>query len=141
MHHPSTLVQPTLRVAYDSHPQSLPSPDYQIQQILLLLHQDLRHHHHINDLAITLEISPRQFERRFKAATGYSLQQYGKKIRLEKASELLTTTLLSVKEISLAIGIGEVKHFIAAFKQVYRLTPVAYRKRMYGKWRDVACRL
>lgn len=131
--------QPNLRIVYETDTQSISAPDYQIQSILALLHADLRQPHRIADLALRLGISPRQFERRFKDATGSPLRQYLKKIRLEKASELLATTFLSIKEISDQVGLEAVNHFIADFKQVYRWTPVEYRKRMYGKWR--ACRI
>jgi AraC family transcriptional regulator, melibiose operon regulatory protein len=130
---------PNLRIVTETDFQTIAPPDHQIQEIIVLLHADLRATHRIADLAQQVDISPRQFERRFKDATGYPLRQYLKKIRLEKASELLATTFLSIKEISDQVGLEAVNHFIADFKQVYRVTPVEYRKRMYGKWR--ACRI
>lgn len=132
--------QAKLRIAYDAEPQPLQSSDFQIQQILILLHKELRAPHRIADLALQMEISPRQFERRFKEATGYTLRQYLKKIRLEKASELLATTFLSIKEIGGQVRLEEITHFVRDFEKVYGLTPVQYRKRMYGRWRDVASR-
>ncbi|MBL8208017.1 MAG: helix-turn-helix domain-containing protein [Blastocatellia bacterium] len=104
------------------------------------MHQDLRQRHSIKEFAAELQISPRQFERRFKDETGSSLREYLKKIRLEKASELLATKRLSVKEVGAEVGLEETSHFVRDFEAVFGLTPVHYHKRMFGKWRDVAFR-
>lgn len=138
MHSSSNLAQVRLRLACSSDKPHLPVIDSQIQKILARLRKDLCQHHRVTDLAKELEISPRQFERRFKVATEYSYRQYMKKIRLEKASELLATTKWGIKRISVEIGLKTVHHFSADFKQRYKLTPTEYRKRMFGKWRDVA---
>ncbi len=49
-------------------------------------------------------------------------------LRVEKAKELLTTTDLSVREVSNAVGICDYNYFIKVFKNGTGLPPLKYRK-------------
>jgi two-component system response regulator YesN len=48
-------------------------------------------------------------------------------MRMKKAQNLLETTLLSVKEIMVRVGIKDRSHFERDFKRIYGLTPTQYR--------------
>lgn len=64
----------------------------------------------------------------FKRDFGESFTDYLKKIRIEKARELLQKGNYSVKEISSKVGFQNTTYFFAVFKQEMGLSPVDYRK-------------
>lgn len=88
------------------------------------LHQDIT----IAEIAQELEVSPNYLSTRFRKETGHSPIEYIKKERLLKATQLLTTTTLSVQNIGNCIGISDSNYFIKVFKSEYGLTPLQYRK-------------
>ena len=49
-------------------------------------------------------------------------------IRIQKASELLCSTKISVQEIAELVGYQDVTHFIRMFKKHTQMTPLQYRK-------------
>ncbi|WP_438433876.1 AraC family transcriptional regulator [Gorillibacterium sp. sgz500922] len=82
----------------------------------------------VEELAAALNLTRKYLSRLFKEETGVSPQQYLLKYRLGKAAELLSTTLLSVKEISFSVGYKDPLLFSRMFKQLYRLSPRQYRE-------------
>jgi AraC-like DNA-binding protein len=80
------------------------------------------------ELAGIVNLSKSRFEKLFKQELKISAMQFIKHLRLEKAKELLKTTLLTVKEIGFAVGINDQSGFVRDFKKKYGLTPTEYRK-------------
>lgn len=64
----------------------------------------------------------------FKQYTGYSVMQYLQKARLAYAKKLLSSTNLSVRDISTQCNFGDESNFIRCFKREYAATPLSYRK-------------
>jgi AraC-like DNA-binding protein len=64
-----------------------------------------------------------------KDATSMSLGHYIKKVRLEHASLLLTSSDFSVSQISEMCGIFDCNYFSRIFKKQHGLTPREYRKK------------
>ncbi len=58
-----------------------------------------------------------------KNETGLTYSQYLTELRIGKAKELLTTTDLSLAEISEAVGFNDYFYFIKKFKKVVGVTP------------------
>ena len=63
----------------------------------------------------------------FKQKTGLSPGDYLLRFRIRKAQELLATTDLPVREISLHVGISDPSYFSTLFKRQTGCTPVKYR--------------
>ena len=80
------------------------------------------------DLAQQLGMSPRNFIRRFKGATGLRPVEYLQKLRVRAARRMLEDGDAGVQEISDLIGYEDVAFFRRLFKRETGLTPVAYRK-------------
>lgn len=78
-------------------------------------------------LAEYLGISPVTLAVSLKNSTGISPSDYLAGIRLEKAKELLISTKLLVKEVSLAVGYEDDRVFMRRFKKYTGMTPVQYR--------------
>lgn len=63
----------------------------------------------------------------FRAEVGMSPIQYLRVLRMEKATYLLETSFLSVKEITHSVGLNDESHFVRDFKKVYGVPPTLYR--------------
>jgi transcriptional regulator GlxA family with amidase domain len=61
----------------------------------------------VKDLALAVGQSPRTFSRRVVAATGLSPIQFLQQLRVERAIELLESTLLPVEEIAYRVGYSD----------------------------------
>lgn len=59
---------------------------------------------------------------------GHSIKREITLTRLERAKELLENTMLSVRDVSLAVGFGDEKHFSSVFGKECGLPPSVYRK-------------
>jgi AraC-like DNA-binding protein len=78
-------------------------------------------------LADTLKISSFTLGKMFREATGMTVIDYLKEVRLQKAVELLKHTNYTVSRIVDEIGWGNRKYFSTVFKQVFGVTPMDYR--------------
>ncbi len=67
-------------------------------------------------------------KRRLKKATGLSFTQYIQAVRVERSKRLLLSTVMSVKEISYAVGYENQSFFIRLFEKLTGSTPRQYRK-------------
>ena len=81
----------------------------------------------ITDLAYEYAMSPNYFSTSFKEETGMTIVNYTKKLRMEKACELLEKTGQSVAEISQAVGYSDSQYFFRVFKKEMGITPLQYR--------------
>ena len=79
-------------------------------------------------MAVAVELSNRQLQRRFKAEKGCCPLPYLRHLRLEKAVELLCTTQESVRAIASRVGLSDFSHFVRDFRAVYGVSPAAFRQ-------------
>jgi AraC family transcriptional regulator len=68
------------------------------------------------------------FSNTFRRVTGMTPHRYVRRARIERASDLLRTTALSVGEIAQAVGFAGQSHFCTAFTLERGITPSAYRR-------------
>jgi transcriptional regulator GlxA family with amidase domain len=83
----------------------------------------------VDALANTVCMSKRNFNRRFRSATGESVVTYIQLIRVEAAKKLLEQGSSSFDNISVEIGYENVSFFRRVFKRTTGLSPTAYRKK------------
>lgn len=81
----------------------------------------------LDELASSAKISRSHLCRLVKATAGMSAGQYIQMLRMQEASMLLVTTLMSVKEIMVEVGYRDKSLFVRHFKRAQSLTPSAYR--------------
>lgn len=91
--------------------------------------------HYAEDLSIkTLSdfacVSQNYFSAMFKKETGQNYKAYLTSIRMEKALELLQNTDFKTYEIGEKVGYNNVRRFVDAFKQIYSVSPMEYKKTM-----------
>jgi len=83
----------------------------------------------VTDLAAIIHLSVSQFERRFKALFQVTPVQYLIRLRLNKASRILTSSAAKITDIATQCGFYDHSHFIRQFSRAYGLSPTAYRQR------------
>ena len=88
-------------------------------------HRKLR----ISELARSVYLSHSRLDYLFRMEFGMSPSQYLKLLRMQKACELLKTSLQSIKQIASMVGYNDDSHFMRDFKKTYGVTPTQYRMR------------
>jgi transcriptional regulator GlxA family with amidase domain len=96
--------------------------------------QDWLHHHFqqpvsMDAVALHVGMSPRNFIRRFKTATGHTPLSYVHAIRMAAAKRLLEDGRQTVQEISQAVGYEDAIYFRDLFKRHTSVCPTEYRNR------------
>lgn len=81
------------------------------------------------EIAAAVRLSTAYFADIFKLETGIALGEYLIRLRMEKASQLLVTTFLSIKEIMAEVGFHNQSNFTRSFRKHFQVTPSEYRKR------------
>lgn len=82
----------------------------------------------LGELAKQLNVSMWHLARLFKKETGLSVKQYLRDVRMKKAEELLLNTMLSIKQVAVAVGYNHVSDFDHYFKKVHEMNPGEYRR-------------
>ena len=83
----------------------------------------------IADMAKAASMSTTHFARRFKAHFGTSPHQYLRRVRLQAACDLLSTSDLTIAEIARRVGYYDQSHLTRDFLKAKRETPKGYRER------------
>ena len=107
-------------------PPSLSAPRLQrvIEQMRSSLDEDLP----LGRLAETSGLSPSQFVRAFRRATGQPPHRYLVGLRVERARALLEQTDMPVTSIGLRCGFGQPSHFATSFRATTGFSPRAWRQ-------------
>lgn len=103
--------------------------DIRVRQVITLLSQDLSRNVDIKALASSVDLSASRLRHLFKDETGLTPAQYLKRLRLERARELMEGSFLRVKEVMPQLGITDESHFVRDFKKTHGLPPIRYRHR------------
>ena len=86
----------------------------------------------VERLAGQCNMSPRNFIRRFEAATGNTPLEYLQRVRIEAAKKLLENSNDSMEQIAVKCGYGDIGFFRKIFKRHVAINPKEYQKK-YGK--------
>ncbi|MBR6321818.1 MAG: helix-turn-helix transcriptional regulator [Lachnospiraceae bacterium] len=82
----------------------------------------------IDYLAEQMSYNKYYLSKRFKAETGYSVNSYVKKARIERASYLLVSTNMSIQDISDLLLFGNRNFFTKTFKEYTGKNPAEFRE-------------
>ena len=104
--------------------------DPRVRQITRLLSDDLSRDVDLNALANRVNLSVSRLRHLFKDETGVTPAQYLKRLRLERARELMEESFLRLKEVMPQVGINDESHFVRDFKKKHGLPPIKYRHRV-----------
>lgn len=87
----------------------------------------------LDQLADCVHLNPTYFCGLFKKETGYSYIEYRTITRIEKAKDFLSSSGLTINEISNKIGYMDTKHFCKLFKKLTGMPPSEFRTRQHIK--------
>lgn len=113
-------------------PLSRPHEDERIRRVEQYLHVHFAENVSIAQLAKRAGMGPRNFIRRFKAATGRLPGDYLQNLRVAAAKRMLEDGARSIERVSLEVGYQDVAFFRAVFKRCTGMTPGEYRSRFAG---------
>ena len=83
----------------------------------------------VDTIAAQFGIGRTNFYRKVREVTGISPNDYLRKCRMERASELLRTTELTISDICVQVGVTDAQYFSKVFKVYFETTPTAYREK------------
>jgi LacI family transcriptional regulator len=101
--------------------------DKNIAATLKYIHQNIDKKLQVDEIVKQVPLSRRTLEKRFLEMTGLPIYKYIFSLRVEKLSQKLLETDLSVFEIALELGFTDSKNIARQFKQIKGCTPIEYR--------------
>jgi transcriptional regulator GlxA family with amidase domain len=113
-------------------PLSRPHDDDKIRTAEAYIDKNYARDISIERLARDLHMSPRNFIRRFKRATGRLPGNYLQAMRVAIAKEMLEDGARSVQAVSAAVGYDDAAFFRDVFKRCTGMTPGEYRQTFTG---------
>lgn len=99
-----------------------------VSDILHFMEEHLDKNYSVEELANHFFISPSYIKKIFKEHTGYSMINYYKTLKMERAKELIQNEDLSFTDIGLSLGYDSIHHFSNTFKKYTGLSPSRYKQ-------------
>ena len=81
----------------------------------------------VEELAKSLNVGRRSFDRRFKKATNFTPLEYLQRIKVEVAKKSFENTRLNVNEVMYDVGYSDAKAFRDIFRKITGILPLDYR--------------
>jgi len=97
-----------------------------VEQVIFLLKQNLAEPPSLEELGKKIGCSHFYLSRIFSTQTGQTITQYLRRLRMEKAAELLRSGEYNVTEAALEVGYASPSHFSQAFHEAFGCCPGLY---------------
>lgn len=97
-----------------------------VERAKALLRERMQEPPSLEELGRLVGCSPFYLSRLFSQGTGMTLQQFLRRIRLERAAELLRTGRCNVTEAAMEVGYNSLSHFSTAFREMFGCCPGLY---------------
>ncbi|SHF47504.1 Transcriptional regulator GlxA family, contains an amidase domain and an AraC-type DNA-binding HTH domain [Modicisalibacter ilicicola DSM 19980] len=117
------------QAGYAAEPPEVSHEDSQIRRVQEWLFHNFNEPVRIDALAGRVGMSPRNFARRFKVATGETPTGYLHRLRINAARHLLENEQQTIQQVSRAVGYDDLAFFRRVFKRYVGSPPQRYRKR------------
>jgi len=127
-HFYDVVVRPTQVITRHSTDIYATNDDH-IASSLKYIHQNIDKNLHVDEVVKQVPLSRRALEKRFLEITGYPIYKYIFNLRIEKFTQKLLDTDMSVFEIALDMGLGDSKNIARQFRQAKGCSPSAYRNK------------
>ncbi|HEY5916518.1 MAG TPA: DNA-binding transcriptional regulator [Chryseolinea sp.] len=125
---PDVIVKPTQVVTRQST-DVFASKDKYVVNALKYIHGNLDKNLKVDQVLREVPLSRRSLEKRFMLTTGYPVYEYIYNQRIEKFTQKLLETDMTIFEIALDLGLSDSKNIARQFKQIKGVTPMEYRKK------------
>ncbi len=90
----------------------------------------------VSDLLAEISMSRRMLEQQFKKHLGRSPAEEIRRVRLDKARDLLARSKLLIKQVAVASGFRNTTRLGVAFRKRFGLTPLAFREQSCATLQD-----
>ena len=97
-----------------------------VERVVALLRKNLVEPLRLEEIGREVGCSPFHLSRTFSREVGMSIPQYLRKLRMERAAELLRSGKYNVTEAALEVGYSSLSHFSQAFCQTMGCCPGLY---------------
>lgn len=97
-----------------------------VEKVKELLAKDLENPPSLPELGRIIGCSPFYLCRTFSQQTGTTISLYLRKLRMERAAEMLRSGKYNVTETAMAVGYSSLSHFSKAFSETYNTCPCSY---------------
>lgn len=81
----------------------------------------------LENIAEEFNYNKSYLSRYFSERTGYTITEYIRKLRVDKAKTLLLSMPTPIEEIARSVGFSDVKYFMRSFKKSEGMTPTEFR--------------
>ena len=100
-----------------------------IKQAQVFIENSFEERINIDEIARMVNISNRNFLRRFKKATSNTPIVYIQRVKIEAAKKKLESSTLNIQEVMYGVGYSDEKAFRNTFKKYTGLSPLEYRRK------------
>jgi AraC-like DNA-binding protein len=97
-----------------------------VEKVIALLRENLENPPNLEEIGRAAGCSPFHLSRTFSSATGMTIPQYTRQLRMERAAELLRSGKFNVTEAALEVGYSSLSHFSQAFHETFGCCPGLY---------------
>ncbi|MHB8898476.1 MAG: AraC family transcriptional regulator [Thermoguttaceae bacterium] len=126
------LIEPT-RVVVRQSTNTLAITDPDLARAIAFIRVHAARPIRVADILREISVSRSWLERRFQAALGRSPAEEIRRVRLQRATQLLADTELPVPQVAAASGFASREYLAYALKQATGLTPSEFRLRVRGR--------
>ncbi|WP_347218501.1 helix-turn-helix domain-containing protein [Chryseobacterium sp.] len=110
--------------------------DHEIHQAQNYIEKGFKTDISVEQIAGRVNMSKRNFIRRFKNATTLNPIEYIQRVKVEAAKKALETGESNIADITYSIGYNDLKTFRILFKRMTGLTPIDYKNKYKGNLID-----
>ena len=93
------------------------------------IHEQIENPPRLTQLAVEAGVHPVHLARTFRRIHGCTVGEYTRRVRAERASEMLALQEIPLAQIAATLGFCDQSHFARVFKRVKGVTPLTYRLR------------
>jgi AraC-like DNA-binding protein len=97
-----------------------------VEKVIAQLRANLENPPSLEEIGRAVGCSQFHLSRTFSAATGLTIPQYLRQLRMERAAELLRSGKFNVTEAALEVGYSSLSHFSQAFHETFGCCPGLY---------------
>lgn len=97
-----------------------------VEKVIALLRENLENPPSLEEIGRAVGCSQFHLSRTFSTATGMTITQYLRQLRMERAAELLRSGKFNVTEAAMEVGYSSLSHFSQAFHETFGCCPGLY---------------
>lgn len=128
---PRIQLVPPLRVVLRQSSDSLAIRDMSLAKSMIFIRAHATDPIQVDEVSRFVGLSRRALERKFFHTLGRSPAEEIRRIRLERAKELLQDTVIDIPTVARNAGFSSPEYFAYYFKSQMRVTPLQFRKKSF----------